>query len=335
MLSGDVLPGKHVGMGPQGELVPHRAGDAAGFVALLRELKERSGLTYRQLEERAAAQGEALPRSTLAGVLSGGALPRPELLAAFVRACGDGARVTMWLQACERIAGRRTAEAGEAGPARRRPLSGLKPLPRPSRLPRLPRKGAAAAVSVAAVLVAVGAWMLAAPGEPGAAPAEDGGPVAALSGGVPALGSGWVRIRPVTAPSLCLTDGRVRDRRHTPLVAVQRHCDKAMPQATRLEPMGGDAYRIQWHHPDYGKGCLKALAEGPGEGLLEPYDDCAQGSRFHLEPSGPYGGGRYVLRVDGQGCVGIKDSDTSEGTEAVMERCVGKGGQVFLIETVS
>ncbi|MEV3987300.1 helix-turn-helix transcriptional regulator [Streptomyces sp. NPDC049837] len=330
-------------MGRQGELAPHRARDAAEFVALLRELKERSGLTYRQLEERAAAQGEVLPRSTLAGVLSGGALPRPELLATFVRTCGDGVRVTMWLQARARVADGQTAEAGGAGeageagkaePARPRPLFGLPRLPRLPRRPRLPRKGAAAAVSVAAVLVAVGAWMLAAPDEPGATPGEDRSPVAALSGAGPALGSGWVRIRPVTAPSLCLTDGRVRDRRHTPLVAVQRPCDEAMPQATRLEPMGGDAYRIQWHHPDYGKGCLKALSEGPGEGLLEPYDDCAQGSRFHLEPSGPYGGGRYVLRVDGQGCVGIKNSDTSEGTEAVMERCVGRGGQVFLIETV-
>ncbi|MFD6327694.1 hypothetical protein ACFWOL_33870 [Streptomyces sp. NPDC058442] len=34
------------------------------------------------MEERAAQQGEVLPRSTLADVLGGSALPRPELLAA-------------------------------------------------------------------------------------------------------------------------------------------------------------------------------------------------------------------------------------------------------------
>lgn len=151
----------------------------------------------------------------------------------------------------------------------------------------------------------------------------------------PALLSGWVRIRPVTAPDLCLTDGRVLDRRYTPLVAVQRPCTKVTPQATKLEAMGGDTYRIQWHHPDYGKGCLEALEEGAGAGLLEPNDDCAQGSRFHLEPSGPYADSKYVLRVAGQGCVGIKASATFEGAEAVMGRCVGKGGQVFFIEPAS
>ncbi|MER5669235.1 hypothetical protein ABT113_53055, partial [Streptomyces mirabilis] len=38
---------------------------AAELNAELRELKARSRLTYRQLEERAARHGELLPRSTL------------------------------------------------------------------------------------------------------------------------------------------------------------------------------------------------------------------------------------------------------------------------------
>ncbi|MGP3921933.1 RICIN domain-containing protein [Streptomyces sp. 8N616] len=298
--------------------------DLPAFMELLRQLKKDSGLSYRQLEERAADVGDVLPRSTASSMLSRDVAPRPDQLAAFVKACGEGERVAQWLQARDRIAGQQVSEACKAEPARRGPL--VRPL----------RRGTALSVLVAVpVLTAVGVWMLAASGEPTGDAGADRSVGSASPGVRSALLSGWVHIRPVTAPDLCLTDGRVLDRRYTPLVAVQRRCSKVAPQATKLEPMGGDTYRIQWHHPDYGKGCLKALDEGAGAGLLEPYDDCAQASRFHLEPSGPYAGGRYVLRVAGQGCVGIKASDTSEGTEAVMERCVGKGGQVFFIEPAS
>lgn len=304
--------------------------DVPAFMELLRRLKRDSGLSYRQLEERAADVGAVLPRSTASSLLSRDVAPRPDQLAAFVRACGEGERVAQWLQARERIVVQQGTEARqEASAAPRRPLIGR-------------RGGAALAVAVAVSTLAVaGVWIFTAVGGPsddrhasaGAAASASTGPAA--SGIGQSLLSGWVRIRPVTAPDLCLTDGRVVDRRYTPLVAVQRRCTEVAPQATRLEPMGGDAVRIQWHHPDYGKGCLKALTEGSGAGLLEPYDDCTQASLFHLEPSGSYADGRYVLRVDGQGCVGIKASETSSGTEAVMGRCVGKGGQVFIVEPVS
>ncbi|MFE2671379.1 helix-turn-helix domain-containing protein [Streptomyces mirabilis] len=54
----------------------------------MRRLKERSGLTYRELEVKAARNGDMLARSTLADVLGRTNLPRPDVLAAFVRACG-------------------------------------------------------------------------------------------------------------------------------------------------------------------------------------------------------------------------------------------------------
>lgn len=310
-------------MANHGDTVPEDMKDASDFVELLRRLKERSGLTYRQLEERAAECGEVLPRSTLAEVLNGRRLPRPEVLTAFVRACGDGDRTEEWLRRYCETAGRLVAADGQVGTRLRSPGA------------RRPRRTVVFA-AVAAALAAAAAVLLTSASAPGDT-AE--GRHAAVPSEPPALRSapadGWVYIRPVTAPELCLADGRVLDGRYTPLVAVQRPCDETAPMNTLLEPMGKDLYRIQWHHPDYGKGCLKILTKGAGAGLLEPQDDCGEGDSFHVEPSGPYGEGRFVLRADGQGCVGIKDSRTARGVEAVMERCVGKGGQVFLIEPAS
>ncbi|MDT9680572.1 hypothetical protein RND61_00495 [Streptomyces sp. TRM76323] len=82
--------------------------DPAGFVARLQALKDWSGLTYRELTARAEAAGDSLPRSTVANMLMRGTLPREELLAAFVRACGAGPRETeLWLSARKRLATRR------------------------------------------------------------------------------------------------------------------------------------------------------------------------------------------------------------------------------------
>jgi transcriptional regulator with XRE-family HTH domain len=92
------------GMGHRGELKPQKARDAAAFVALLRQLKEQSGLTYRQLEESAAAHGEVLARSTLSDALRRDVVPSTETLQPFLRACGEGRRIEAWLEARDRIA---------------------------------------------------------------------------------------------------------------------------------------------------------------------------------------------------------------------------------------
>ncbi|MEK8106713.1 helix-turn-helix domain-containing protein [Micromonospora sp. M12] len=86
-----------------GELRPDEAADPAEFIEMLRQLKDRSQLTYRQLEQRAAA-GDVLARSTAAGILRRSTLPRPEVVAAFVRACGAEDQVETWLQARHRLA---------------------------------------------------------------------------------------------------------------------------------------------------------------------------------------------------------------------------------------
>jgi hypothetical protein len=78
---------------------------AAELVAAMRWLKSWSGLSYRQLERHAAKRGLALPRSTLTNALHRQTLPREDLLAAFVRACGHGeGEVARWVAARRRLA---------------------------------------------------------------------------------------------------------------------------------------------------------------------------------------------------------------------------------------
>ncbi|CAM5270910.1 hypothetical protein SALBM217S_03965 [Streptomyces griseoloalbus] len=126
-------------MGNLRELSPYAAEDAAGFVESMRRLKELSGMTFRELEEQAGRNGDVLARSTLADVLRRDRLPRPDVLAAFVRACGDGQRVGDWLDA-ER-GSRRGADGPAARLSRHRPRP--RPLPHPTRVRAL-ADGAAA-----------------------------------------------------------------------------------------------------------------------------------------------------------------------------------------------
>ncbi|MGW0571132.1 hypothetical protein [Streptomyces tauricus] len=79
--------------------------DAAAFVAALRRLKAWSGLSYRRLEREAADAGHCLPYSTAATMLGRERLPREELVAAFVAACGiRGDAAEAWLDARTDIA---------------------------------------------------------------------------------------------------------------------------------------------------------------------------------------------------------------------------------------
>lgn len=299
--------------GDTGHTGPRQARDTGEFVAALRELKERAGLTYRQLEERAAERGEVLPRSTLADVLRGRTLPRPELLAAFVRACGDGERAAEWLTARDELARGKGTEESSAPPAR-----GGRRGARVLGVPVLP------ASALAVALLGAAAWALVPSG-------DDSGTKDSAADARSELPQGRTQIRPALTDGLCLTDGY--GSRYESLVAVQRPCDEVAPQETTLVPLGGNTFRIRWYHPDHGPGCLTALAEGPGAGLLEPWDDCGRTTPFRVEPAGPGGSLRYSLRVDGRGCVAIRDADTAEGAEAVVEPCRPKDSQVFVIRS--
>ncbi|MFD7713214.1 hypothetical protein [Streptomyces sp. NPDC059786] len=424
---------------------------AAGLVALMKRLKESSGLSYRQLEERAAERGDVLARSTLADVFARSALPRPELLAAFVRACEGEERLPQWLAARDRAAlapsgpaasgglaasagsaasdglaasaeaaatdgptapggppsAGRTLDSGPSGGAGRLLDAGLPadadrsldagssaasgpsaasaparpdadaadasggdaqagtPAAR-SRLPGGPRARTVLAVVAAAVVLAgIGAALLTPDGGDPTPPDTTGGQEVAGQADSPGTPPprGTVRVRPVLAPGLCLTDGFVADGRYDTEVAVHRPCDEAEPPTTKLLPLGDGLYRVQWDHPEHGKGCLIVLRGGDADGLLEPRNDCGGSSRFRVvettaatgtagstgtaasgaKESGTPGEDEtsartYVLRVDDDGCMGVAGPAASEpaaGTEAVVQSCDGRAAQRYLIEASS
>ncbi|MGW7306686.1 helix-turn-helix domain-containing protein, partial [Streptomyces sp. NPDC054835] len=97
---------------------PREARNPAEFIARLQALKDRSGLTYRELSARAEAGGDVLPRSTVANMLARTTVPREELLAAFVRACGvPPERAQEWETVRAELAVRGRHGGGPDGPA--------------------------------------------------------------------------------------------------------------------------------------------------------------------------------------------------------------------------
>ncbi|MES4900951.1 MULTISPECIES: hypothetical protein [unclassified Streptomyces] len=97
---------------------PHDVKDSAEFVAVMRQLRQWADLSYRELERRAGAAGDVLPRATLAGALNRQELPREELVAAFVRACsGDEATAEEWVGVRRRLAVEVEQESSEAAGA--------------------------------------------------------------------------------------------------------------------------------------------------------------------------------------------------------------------------
>ncbi|MET8911598.1 helix-turn-helix domain-containing protein [Micromonospora sp. NPDC004551] len=336
-----------------GEYQLDRITDPAGFLAALRTLKERSGLTYRQLAQRAAGNGDVLARSTIADVLNRDTLPRPEVVAAFVRACGQGDLVAAWLHARDRLAVAALVPAPPApgsapsasDPTRSVPgtappppgpeadAGGPTPPSRPDPAPggrgrNLVRGLLALAAVAVTVAVGTGVWLA----TPGSGVGDDP-PVArtATSTGA-APPAGRVRIRPARTPQLCLSEGRDRTGAYRSEILVQRLCEGATPPETFLEPVG-DGYFLTWRHPVKGSGCLTVRGDSPGMFLLEPWDDCdarhlEQVFRFEASTDGA-----YRIRSAREGlCLGIRDDTTAPAEAALAEPCADRDDQLFLVD---
>ncbi|MCX4906522.1 helix-turn-helix domain-containing protein [Streptomyces sp. NBC_00878] len=325
--------------------------DIAALVGLLRELKERSGLTLRELEGRAQARGELLARSTVSDMLRGTRLPGPETLAAYVRACGAAeADVPAWLEARQRAeegAGARPPEtAPGSGPAAADSAAGrIHSWVAAVRIGGLRRRTKwwvlAGTVTAALAAISVLVWTLstAAGSSPPSPPASSAGPEAAT---VKAL-RGFAEIRPARTPHLCLTEGRDTRGEYLNAVAAQLPCEEARPPHTYLRPVDPSAsrttYFIEWQHPQHGRGCLTLRREGPGQDLLEPWpwkscDANRPYQHFRIEPVGRTT--RYLLRLEGtRSCVGLRDDSTKTGADVTVKPCDGTADQEFLISSAA
>lgn len=157
-------------------------------------------------------------RSTFADVLGRKGLPRPELLTSFVHTCGRGSETTAWLDVLDVIARREAPEHGldEADAA---PTDGRSRDNRHGRVRTTERQeihGASPTTDngrrVRSCYRTDG--LDADPGRP----AIRGRPARGVHhfGRPVNTAACWMRLRPVTAPHLCLTDGRIQNHRLRP-----------------------------------------------------------------------------------------------------------------------
>ncbi|MEV4743926.1 XRE family transcriptional regulator [Streptomyces sp. NPDC049555] len=285
-------------------------------MALLRQLKDESGLTYRQLEARAADGGDVLPRSTLADVLRQDALPRAELLAAFVRACGQGDRVQEWLAARERLASRQ---------------QGSPPAPPPGRR-RITRYSRALGVLLVLLALVSGGTYLAMDRTGG----DHGRPRRTAASGTPpapAPAPGTYRIRAAIS-SLCLSERDGQDAGNV----YQADCRSSVPTYA-LEEADGGTYRIRSLHPVFGYGCL-GVQNGSAKGGAQMMDDyCGHrgtAESFRLRREGTPAGGYRVMPLHTGACLSVPGGSKQQWAPVLQLPCAaGDAGQVFHFDPVA
>ncbi|MYS81137.1 XRE family transcriptional regulator [Embleya scabrispora] len=295
-------------------------------MAALRELREWSALTYRQLAAKAEASGHVLPASTVAAALGRGTLPRADLVEALVFACGlDAEAAARWLTVREDLAAGRVSEQ-RATPAPAEVPDPAPPLP----TGRRPRRLIAIAVGVAGLLIAIGVIGAVRYGTDDG----DGDENAAFPNRVR---DGFYLIKPthIGDGSLCLGEGRERNGRTDRPIAVQRPCGDVVPD-TYLVAVAPDVYLIKWRNPVDGVGCLRVDDAILVPGALLSPGDCtgAAHERFLIEPVDP---GVFRLRPVHSGlCVGILGGphETTVKAEAAQALCSGSADQRFRLEPV-
>ncbi|MGA5062427.1 helix-turn-helix domain-containing protein [Streptomyces exfoliatus] len=343
---------------------PRGARTPAEFLARLQALKDRSGLTYRELAARAEARGDLLPRSTVANMLSRTTLPREELLTSFVRACGVApAELESWRKVRNELAGRGTyapteeagseqagtEEAGseEAGseaaevpgppapppswPGAVEPPTG----PPPGARSRI-RRAVVATVAVAGLVLAgisvVAAFRDGRTGHAGHAEQAGQPPRTPAAPAAPAAGD--VRIR-VAGTDFCLGErrGTRSGRIH------QLPCAEAGVPLYSLAAVTGGRWRIVSDHPDYGPGCSGIPSGGRIPGAAYEDSECGDPSRvetFALQPYGTPVRGHRIVPVGSATpgtCVTVTGDRTAAGARLAQAPCApDAAGQLFVFE---
>ncbi|MGW0960395.1 helix-turn-helix domain-containing protein [Streptomyces gelaticus] len=319
---------------------PCEARSAPEFIALLRVLKDASGLTFRELAQRADEVGDVLPRSTIANMLARTSVPREELLAAFVRACGCApAQVDTWLAVRKELAvhGQRAGAEEASGTAaeatagrfpEQSPENSSEPptVPFPStdRRPRY-RTLLAAAGSLVVLAAAVVAVVLLVPDDedrPESRPAT--GPVAGRT----------VQIRSVHS-GLCLSEERGSDSGRL----YQVPCEQETIPSFSLKPLDGGVWRIVTDHPDYDLGCTGVWdgMRDTGAGLQDQgCGDRGDAEKFLIEPVDRPVEGYRIRPAHTRLCVGAQGNSKERGAKLVQTSCDGADrGNLFSFDPVA
>jgi Helix-turn-helix domain len=325
---------------------PWQPSDESEFVTQLRRLKAWSGLSYRQIEQRAGLSGDTLPKSTLVTALGRDVLPREEMVVAFVRACGcPPETVAQWAAARRHLAMAAVspiAETGIGGDSAAAPngadlAQAATPLPRRA----TPGRPLLRLVTVSGLLfLLVGGSINSTEGRDtsgrDAAPAVHRPQSSGRRSTSTMPASGRYRIRLVHS-GLCLseqprdTSGRVH----------QASCEQAFPPMT-LQTEAGGTYRIAPIHPENGPGCMgiRGATTAPGEFVYDDY--CGErganagGERLHLESvTAPSPGFRIRLIHSGL-CLGVRGGSTTELAVVSQLACdPAAAGQTFVFDPVS
>ena len=278
---------------------PELAQNSAEFVAQMQALKEWSGLTYRELTARADAAGDVLPRSTVANMLSRSTVPREELVAAFVRACGCGPGATeTWLRVRKELARRerQSLEVPEYDVGDMEPGPGAEePPPAQPRRPWLVRAvlpSAVAVLGVAALAVTLATRDSDESKEegrkqrPSAAKTEK--PVTYLPPGPPRPGR--LQIRAVHS-GLCLAEDGGQNGQ-----LYQQPCAPGTIPRFSLKQVG-PGWRIVTFHKTYGEGCTGVMEKSTEIGAPSRTRSAASVARPR-----PSASSRWARRYVATGC---------------------------------
>ncbi|MGW9116285.1 helix-turn-helix domain-containing protein [Streptomyces sp. NPDC055663] len=310
---------------------PRGARNTPEFIALLGVLKEASGLTYRELAQRAEAVGDVLPRSTIANMLGRTSVPREELLAAFVRACGCGpAEVAEWLAVRKELAvhGERAATVEEpaaapeavAGHSSEPPTV---PLPGPAPAGRRRSRTVLAAAVGLVVLAAAAVTVTLLVRDDGREATPVSGPVAGRT----------VQIRSVHS-GFCLSEKRGSDSGRL----YQVPCEQETIPSFSLKRLAGDAWRIVTDHPEYDLGCTGVWdgMRDAGAGLQD--QGCGErgdAEQFLIEPVGRPVEGYRIRPAHTRLCVGAEGNSKERGAKLVQTSCDGADrGSLFSFDPV-
>ncbi|WP_163504875.1 RICIN domain-containing protein [Fodinicola acaciae] len=298
---------------------PRPARTAAEYVDLLRRLKDQSGLTYRQLEQKAAAAGCVLPRSTAATMLSRPSLPREELVTALVRATGgDESVAQVWVDVRKRL-----AAAPEEPPDTSAGRPGKSFLARFFGLASRPVWALVGALLTVFLLAGPGASLLQTRAQPTGEPSAS----LAVTPAVPPDGTYRLRL---PRSGMCFSE----DPANYSGLDFQTACAYAFPPiALEKQPTG--TYHLATQHPKLGPGCVGVSHADPNPGAVvsNGYCDSGDAVEYTLEPVTVPLRGFRIHPVHSGLCLGVPNNSTRSGAPIRQLTCDRTApGQVFAFD---